>query len=116
MLKQHVNITLRLWSETWWESRVTSIEPLQYDTDKVREAMTEVRDEANESDVRIEAQSLAEEIGSSRFQICTVVWFDILSYINHTSKLLQSSTMQLGVAVDVIDKTKASLVKYRALN
>lgn len=36
---------------------------------KVREALTEVRDKANDPAVRIEAQSLAEEIGSFRFQI-----------------------------------------------
>lgn len=77
------------------------------------EALTEVRDKANYPAVRIEAQSLAEEIGSSRFKICTVVWFDILSNINIISKLLQSANMQLDVAVNLIDKTKASLLKYR---
>lgn len=56
---------------------------------------------------------MAEEIGSFRFQICTVVWFDILSKINITSKLLQSPKMQLDVAVDLIDKTKTSLKQYR---
>lgn len=113
ILKQHVNITLKSWSETRWESRIKSIEPLRYQTDKVREALTEVREKANDPAARIEAQSLAEEIGSFRFQICTVVWFDILSKINITSKLLQSPKMQLDVAVDLIDKTKTSLKQYR---
>lgn len=75
--------------------------------------MTEVREKANDPAARIEAQSLAEEIGSFRFQICTVVWFDILSKINITRKLLQSPKMQLDVAVDHIDKTNTSLKQYR---
>lgn len=106
ILKQHVQITLKSWSETRWESRFNSIEPLRYQTDKVREALVEVRDKTNDSAARIEAQSLAEEIGSFRFQICTVVWFEILSKINITSKLLQSPSMQPDVAVNLIDRTK----------
>ena len=50
----------------------------------MREAVLEVRN--NDSIVAFEANSFAEEIGSFRFQICCVVWFDILSEINITSK------------------------------
>jgi len=63
ILKKHVDITLKSWSETRWESRVNSIEPLRYQTDKVRETLLEVRENANDLMARIEAQSLAEEIG-----------------------------------------------------
>lgn len=55
--------------------------------------MLEVREKTNDFMIRIEAQSLAEEIGSFRFQICTVVWYDILSKIDTVSKLLQSVNM-----------------------
>lgn len=110
ILKEHVDLTLKSWSETRWESRVNSIEPLCYQPDRVREALIEVREKGNDPGVRIEDQSLAEEIGSFRFQICTVVWYDILSNINTTSKLLQSVNMQLDVAVSLIDKTKAHLI------
>lgn len=89
---------------------MNSIEPLCYQPDRVREALIEVREKGNDPGVRIEDQSLAEEIGSFRFQICTVVWYDILSNINTTSKLLQSVNMQLDVAVSLIDKTKAHLI------
>lgn len=37
----------------------------------------------------VAAISLAEEIGSFRFQICCAVWFDILPKTNITSRLLQ---------------------------
>lgn len=61
----------------------------------------------------VEANSLAEEIGSFRFQICCVVWCDILSKINITSKLLQSTNMQLDVAVNLVKKNKGELISYR---
>ncbi|XP_057214502.1 zinc finger MYM-type protein 1-like isoform X2 [Triplophysa rosa] len=114
ILKDHADITLKSWSDTRWESRVKSIEPLQHQPEKVREALLQVRENTKDPTVRIEAQSLAEEIGSFRFQICLVVWYNILRKINVTSKLLQSATMQLDVAVDLIHQTKASLVSYRA--
>uniref|UniRef100_A0A8C1J990 TTF-type domain-containing protein n=1 Tax=Cyprinus carpio TaxID=7962 RepID=A0A8C1J990_CYPCA len=98
ILKDHVDLTVKAWSETRWESRINSIEPLRYHTVKVREALLEVREKTNDPMIRIEAQSLAEEIGSFRFQICTVVWYDILSKINTVSKLLQSVNMQLDIA------------------
>lgn len=114
ILKKHVNITLKSWSDTRWESRVNSIEPLRYQADKVREALLEVRENATEPTIKVETHSLAEEIASFRFQICCVVWYDILSQINTTSKLLQSVNMQLEVAVGIIKKNKANLIRYRA--
>lgn len=86
ILKKHVQITLKSWSETRWESRVNSIEPLRYQTDKVREALTEVRDQTNDAAARIEAQSLAEEMGSIRFHsdFKSVQWPGLISYPKST--------------------------------
>lgn len=109
-----MNITLKSWSETRWESRLKSIEPLHYQAQAVREALIEVREKTTDPTVKVEAHSLAEEIGSFRFQICCVVWYDILSQINITSKLLQSPNMQFDVAVGLIKKNKEHLTSYRA--
>lgn len=79
----------------------------------MREALLEVRNKATDPVVAVEANSLAEEIGSFRFQICCVVWCDILSKINITSKLLQSTNMQLDVAVNLVQKNKGELISYR---
>ncbi|KAJ8346579.1 hypothetical protein SKAU_G00279800 [Synaphobranchus kaupii] len=87
ILKQHVTITVKSWSET--------------------------RSQGTDAITKIEAQSLAEEVGSFRFQICTVVWHDVLSKINTVSKLLQPSTMQLDVAVNLLESTKSHLLSYR---
>ncbi|KAG1973804.1 zinc finger MYM-type protein 1-like isoform X2 [Pimephales promelas] len=113
ILRKFVDLTLKSWSETRWESRIKSIEALRYQAEKVREALLEVRNKATDPVVAVEDNSLAEEIGSFRFQICCVVWFDILSKISITSKLLQSTNMQLDVAVNLVQKNKVELISYR---
>ena len=42
ILQKYVDITLKSWSDTRWESRIKHIEPLHYQADKVREALLEV--------------------------------------------------------------------------
>ncbi|KAJ3610040.1 hypothetical protein NHX12_022134 [Muraenolepis orangiensis] len=113
ILKSQVNITLKSWSDTRWESRVNSVEAVRYQAPQVREALLEVKDKAADPVIRIEAQSLAEEIGSFRFSICSVVWYDILHSIEKVSKLMQSASMQLDVVVDLLGKTKTFLTDYR---
>ncbi|KAK0144203.1 Zinc finger MYM-type protein 1 [Merluccius polli] len=111
ILKKHVSTTLKSWSDTRWESRINSVEAVRYQAAEVRDALMEVRDNATDPVIKIEAQSLAEEVGSYRFSICTVVWHDILTKIQHVSKLLQR--MQMDVAVNLLRKTEASLISYR---
>uniref|UniRef100_A0A3Q1EGE4 TTF-type domain-containing protein n=1 Tax=Acanthochromis polyacanthus TaxID=80966 RepID=A0A3Q1EGE4_9TELE len=113
ILKQHVTITVKSWSETRWESHVNSIIPLRYQASGIRDALLEVRQKATDAITKVEAQSLAEEVGSYRFQICTVVWHDILFMINTASKLLQSPQMHLDVAVNLLESTKSHLLSYR---
>ncbi|XP_025760119.1 zinc finger MYM-type protein 1-like [Oreochromis niloticus] len=114
ILKKHANITLKMWSETRWESKINSVEPLRYQASAVREALIEVRDHTKDSVIKIEAQSLSEEVGSYRFSICTVVWYDILNQIHQVSKLMQSPNMHVDVAVNLLKNTERVLHNYRA--
>ena len=109
----HVKTTLKSWSETRWESRIKSIEAVRYQARQVRGALLKMRETTADPVVRVEAQSLAEEIGSYRFYICTAIWYDILNQIQHVSKLLQSPSMQLDAAVDLLKKTRDSMACYR---
>ncbi len=81
--KSHVNLTLKSWTETRWESRVKSVEAVRYQAAEVRDALLEVKEKATDPVVKIEAQTLAEEVASYRFAICTEVWYDILIQIHH---------------------------------
>lgn len=75
VLKKHVGITLKMWTDTRWENKLKSVEPLRYEAATVREALIEVRDHTKDPIIKVEAQSLSEEVGSYRFSICTVVWY-----------------------------------------
>lgn len=114
ILKKHVGITLKMWSDTRWESKVKSVEPLRYQAAAVREALIEVRDHTKDPIIKVEAQSLSEEVGSYHFSICTVVWYDILSQTHHVSKLMQSPSMQVDVAVSLLNRIEKDLQSYRA--
>lgn len=45
--------------------------------------------------------------------MCSVVWCEILTTTNQANKLLQTSSMQLDIAVSLIDNAKTSLSSYR---
>ncbi|KAL6486779.1 hypothetical protein MHYP_G00034050 [Metynnis hypsauchen] len=104
---------MKAWSETRWESRIKSVQAVRYQAGQVREALLEVRETAADPMVKVEAQCLSEEIGSYRFSICTVIWYDILNKIQHVSKLMQSPSMQLDVVVDLLKKARDFLTSYR---
>ena len=113
ILKQYVNITVKSWSDTRWESRLQSVHAVRYQASEIREALLEARQKINDPVAKVEAQSLAEEVGSYRFLICCVVWCEILSRTNTVNKLLQSASMQLVIAVQLISNAKGSLTLYR---
>uniref|UniRef100_G3Q2L3 HAT C-terminal dimerisation domain-containing protein n=1 Tax=Gasterosteus aculeatus TaxID=69293 RepID=G3Q2L3_GASAC len=115
ILKKHVGITLKMWAETRWESKVKGVEPMRYHGAAVREALIEVRNHTKDPAVKAEAQSLSEEVGSYRFSICTVVWYDMLPSIQHASKLMQSPDMHVDLAVSLLKKTEQGLQSYRKL-
>ena len=73
ILKKHVNITVKSWSETRWESWVKSIEPLRYQAEKVREALLEVREKTTDPTVKVETHSLAEKIIQILNLLCGLV-------------------------------------------
>ncbi|XP_076033038.1 uncharacterized protein LOC143020497 [Oratosquilla oratoria] len=112
-LKKHVDITLKSWADTRWFSRINSVEVVIFQAAKVRDALLEVRASTADPAIKIEAQALAEEVGSYRFSICTVVWYDILRKVQTVNKLLQSQCMHLDVAVDILKKAETSHVSYR---
>ena len=98
---------------TRWESRLKSIHAIRHQASEVREALLEARQTINDPVAKVEAQAHAEDVGSYRFLICCVVWCEILTITNIVNKLLQSASMQLDIAVNLISNAKASLTTYR---
>lgn len=54
---------LKMLSDTRWESKVNSVEPLRYQVAAVREALGEVRGHTKDPVIKIEARFLSEEVG-----------------------------------------------------
>lgn len=106
-------MTLKSWSDVRWESRLKSVVAVRSQVKEVREALLEARQAVTDPVARSEAQSLAEEVGSFRFLICTIVWVEVLSITSQVNKLLQSSSMQLDIAARLIETAKATHTKYR---
>ncbi|XP_068115177.1 uncharacterized protein [Hyperolius riggenbachi] len=113
ILKSHISLGLRSCPEARWEIRVDGVKTVRFQAPNIREALLQVRETAIDPSVIVDAQFLAEEVGSYRFNICTVVWYDILSKIQQASKMLQSETMQLEAAIKLLRKTETFLVNYR---
>ena len=113
ILTKHVNLTVKSWSDVRWESRLKSVTAARSQIKEIRNALIEARETVNDPVAKIEAQALAEEVASFRFLICSVVWCEILTSTNQVNKLLQSSSMQLDIAVRLIDNAKTSLSRYR---
>lgn len=90
-----------------------NIKPLRFQTSDIRKALLEFRETVYNGITRVKAHSLAEIIGSLRFQICTAIFYEIFSKLNIINKLLQSETMQLDVALNLLSKIKTSLTAYR---
>lgn len=113
ILTKHVNVTLKSWSDVRWESRLQSVAAVRHQPKEIRDALLEARQTVHDPAAKVEAQALAEEVASYRFLICSVVWFDILTSVNQVNKLLQSSSMQIDIAVKLIEHAKTFLSDYR---
>lgn len=60
ILKEHVTITVKSWSETRWKSHVNSIISLQYEASSIRYALLVIREKETDAITKNEAHSLAE--------------------------------------------------------
>lgn len=93
--------------------RLQSATAVRNQAKEVRNALLEARETANDPTAKVEAQALAEEVASFRFLICSVVWCKLLTVTNQVNKLLQSTSMQLDIAVRLIDSAKINISKCR---
>ncbi|CAK6983642.1 Uncharacterized protein FKW44_014134%2C partial, partial [Scomber scombrus] len=108
VLLKYVRITLKSWAETRWESRIKSIEAVRYQAGQVREALLEVRQMTADPVVRVEDQSLAEEIGSYRFCICTAI---CLMWLSTGFSDAQTTTKKMCDEMNVKAELKQKLLR-----
>ncbi|KAK0152965.1 Zinc finger MYM-type protein 1 [Merluccius polli] len=106
-------LTLKPLSETRWECRVESVKAICYQTSDIVDALLEVGAESKDPKTKSEANSLANETQDFELILSTVIWYDVLFAVNTVSKTLQSSDMQLDVALAQLDGLIDFIEKYR---
>uniref|UniRef100_A0A7N0TF72 DUF4371 domain-containing protein n=1 Tax=Kalanchoe fedtschenkoi TaxID=63787 RepID=A0A7N0TF72_KALFE len=107
-------LTLKSMSSTRWESRVDSVRAIRFQIVDIREALLQVSENDNDSKIKSEAKSLAEnELGDFEFLVAIVIWYDMLNYVNSVSKNLQSVDMLIDVAIDIIKGLISFFKRYR---
>ena len=116
VVQKHLTISVKLLSETRWESRTSAIKPFRYQLDKLVDALEELCQHAREKGDSMtfsEANSIISIIMSWRFVLSVIVWYEILTQVNKTSKLIQSVSCTATVLVKEFQNTLDFLKNFR---
>lgn len=114
ILKSHVkDLTVKPISETRWECRIDSVKAVRFQVGSIYDALIEVSESANDPKARTEAAALAHQIKNYQFLVSLVIWYDLLLQVNIVSKLMQSDSMKLDIAIQCLGKTTDFLSSYK---
>ncbi|XP_060845619.1 zinc finger MYM-type protein 1-like [Rhopalosiphum padi] len=119
VFKKHVSsLTLKPLSATRWESRVDAVKAIRFQVGEVNDSLIEIVEDVtlvNATGVkcRAEAQSIADKLVDYKLLCCLVIWYDVLFEINHTSKLLQSVSLNISETIAQLNNTIIFLKEYR---
>ena len=115
ILTDHIErFTVKPLSDTRWESRIKSVQPIRYQASQIRSTLEEVERTCTEDPKSVsEAGSLVTTIENFEFLVGMVIWEDILSVINMMSKKLQSPIVCLDSTLKQIEGVISYFKKYR---
>ncbi|CAF1185961.1 unnamed protein product, partial [Didymodactylos carnosus] len=104
-------LTVKSLSDTRWESRVKAVSALKTGLKGIYSALKEVVQLQKDSLTRITAESIASKTLDNFEFICgLIIWHEVLTEINCTSKLLQSQSMDVKSAATALKRTTEFLV------
>ena len=95
-------ISLKGLSNTRWESRHSSVFALLARFPDVIKTLTRLKLTSDKAPVRHKAGALLENIVKMEFLVPLVFWEQILQFTNRVSKMLQSETVDLSVATELL--------------
>lgn len=113
LLKYVSDFTLKPISDTRWESRIESIKPIRFQLCQVHDALVEVSELTKDPKIKSESSSLANYEFSYDFILSVVIWYELLSAINKVSKSLQSESMELSNAVQLLSGLRDFFTNFR---
>ena len=95
--------TVKPLSDTRWESRIKSVQPIRYEAPQIISALKEVERTCTDDPKTVsDAQSLVTALEKFEFIFGMVTWDDILSTINIVSKKLESKIVCLDTTLKQI--------------
>uniref|UniRef100_A0A7N0ZY98 DUF4371 domain-containing protein n=1 Tax=Kalanchoe fedtschenkoi TaxID=63787 RepID=A0A7N0ZY98_KALFE len=102
------------------KSRVNSIKAIRFQIGEVRETLLQVSENDNNSKIKSEAKSLADnELGDFKFIVAIMIWYDVLSSVNVLLKSYLCSSMSQerlnGLALIAIENDHWEKVEYTDL-
>jgi hypothetical protein len=116
LLDNVTKLTVKPLSNTRWESRIKSVQPIRYQTPQMRSALQKVEEICtNEGDATgvSDAQYLVSALENFKFLVGMVIWHDILFTINTASKKLQSKIVCMDATLKQIEGVISYFQKYR---
>ncbi|KAL8461685.1 hypothetical protein ACS0TY_032972 [Phlomoides rotata] len=116
IFKNHVKgLTVKPLSQTRWESHVESIKAIKEQIVQIKDALVDLTD-TEDPKTKSEAESLVlYEFENFEFLLGVVIWYKLLHAINTVSKFLQSETMDIDVAIKLLQGVISFLEEYREL-
>jgi hypothetical protein len=116
LLDNVTKLTVKPLSNTRWESRIKSVQPIRYQTPQIRLVLQKVEEICtNEGDATgvSDAQSLVSALENFEFLLFMINWHDILFTINTVSKKLQSKIVCMDATLKQIEGVISYFQKYR---
>uniref|UniRef100_A0A453PK56 TTF-type domain-containing protein n=2 Tax=Aegilops tauschii subsp. strangulata TaxID=200361 RepID=A0A453PK56_AEGTS len=108
------NLTLKPLSNTRWETRIKSVQPIRYQTQQVRSALKELEKSSTDDPAAVsDAQSLFSALGKFETLVGMVIWHDILFSVNMVSKKLQEKIVCIDATLKHIEGVISYFEKYR---
>lgn len=115
VVSKHIEgLSLKKVCETRWESRISSLAAVRYHYSSVRDALLNLHEETNDSVAASEALSLIQYMEQFEFIVTMVAWYDILFQVNIVSKAMQSESMDLPNASQLLKNCSEFVKQYRA--
>ncbi|XP_048446217.1 zinc finger MYM-type protein 1-like [Pyrus x bretschneideri] len=106
--------TLKLLSQTRWESHIESVKPIRESAQQIRDALIHLANTSEGPKSKSEAESLTiHELENFEFLFGMVIWHELLFAINIVSKTLQKEDMHIDVAIDQLKWLISILDQYR---
>lgn len=111
--KKYLKLVPKKLSETRWKYRVESVKAVRFQVKELIKTFEEILSESKNAKVVSEAQSLLKEIKSYQFILSTVIWYELLVEVNRVSKFLQQRSMQMDVAISLLETLFNRLLTFR---